>query len=149
MDVDMQRLIQAEPFLGYLGLEVVEARPGMAVLRLCLRRDVPNHIGTVHGGAQYGLGEATAIALAATLFPEHVDHLNLLTANASITYHRLARGDLTARAVVADDLREPIRAEFAERGRVRFSVAVELTDAADDTAPATTLTVECAVRANA
>ncbi len=87
MDVDMQRLIQAEPFLGYLGLEVVEARPGMAVLRLRLRRDVAIHIGTVHGGAQYGLGEAPAIALAATLFPEHVERLNLLTANARITYH--------------------------------------------------------------
>lgn len=103
MDLDRQRLTQAEPVLGYLGLEVVEARPGAAVLRLRLRRDVSNHVGTVHGGAQYGLGEATAIALAATLFPEHVEYLNLLTANASITYHRLARGDLTARAVIPDD----------------------------------------------
>jgi uncharacterized protein (TIGR00369 family) len=103
--MDMQRLLEAEPFLGYLGLEVVEARPGTAALRLKLRREVTNHIGSVHGGAQYALGEATAIALAATLFAEEISHLDLLTANATIAYHRLACGDLTARAAAGRRLK--------------------------------------------
>ncbi|HZC78690.1 MAG TPA: YiiD C-terminal domain-containing protein [Ktedonobacterales bacterium] len=145
--MDMQRLFEAEPFLGYLGLEVVEARGGTAVLRLPLRREVTNHAASVHGGAQYALGEATAIALAATLFAEQVADLNLLTAHASIDYRSLARGTLTARAELPAEDCERIRAELGERGRVRFPVAVALTDA--DGTTATTLTVEVAVRARA
>lgn len=144
--VDMRQLLQAEPYLSYLGLEVVEAQPGIAALRLPLRREVSNHIGTVHGGAQYGLGEATAIALAATLFPENIDHLNLLTANATIVHHRLAQGDLMAHAIISDYDRERIRTEFTERGRVGFPVTVEITGTSGNAPPATTLTVECAVR---
>ena len=143
----MRRLFEAEPFLGYLGLEVVEARAGTAVLRLPLRRDVTNHAASVHGGAQYALGEATAITLAATLFADQVADLNLLTAHASIDYRSLARGTLTARAELPAEDCERIRAELSERGRVRFPVAVALTDA--DGTIATTLTVEVAVRSRA
>ncbi len=95
----MRRLFEAEPFLGYLGLEVVEARAGTAV------------------------------------------------AHASIDYRSLARGTLTARAELPAEDCERIRAELSERGRVRFPVAVALTDA--DGTIATTLTVEVAVRSRA
>jgi uncharacterized protein (TIGR00369 family) len=142
--VDLQSLMEAEPFLGYMGLDVLEARAGTAVLHLALRREVSNHAGTVHGGAQYALGEATAVALAATLFPERVAQLDLLTASATITYHRPARGDLTARAALPAQECERIRTELGARGRVRFPVPVALADA--DGAVATTLTVECMVR---
>ncbi len=145
--LDIRRLFDAEPFLGYLGLEVVEARAGTAVLRLPLRREVTNHAASVHGGAQYALGEATAITLAATLFAEQVADLNLLTARASIDYSSLARGTLTARAELPAKECERIRAEFGARGRVRFPVAVALTDA--DGTVATTLAVEVAVRSRA
>jgi uncharacterized protein (TIGR00369 family) len=140
----MQRLLEAEPFLGFLGLEVLEAREDTALLRLALRRDVTNHAGMVHGGAQYGLGEATAIALAATLFAEQIGDLDLVTANASIAYSRPARGDLTGCATLSSEECERIRAELGAQGRVRFPVAVALTDA--DGVVATTLSVECAVR---
>jgi uncharacterized protein (TIGR00369 family) len=142
--MDMQRLMEAEPFLGYLGLEVIEARAGAAVLRLPLRREVTNHAASIHGGAQYALGEATAIALAAALFPEQVTRLDLLTAHASIAYRHPAHGDLTARAILPAEECERIRLEFGEHGWVRFPVTVALTDA-DDTV-ATSLIVECAVR---
>ena len=146
MDVkDLRRLVEAEPFLGHLGLEVLEAQTGTVALCLALRPEVTNHIGSVHGGAQYALGEAAAIALAATLFPEWLPDLDLLTAQAAIIYHRPARGDLTARAALPAKECERLRTEFGARGRVRFSAAVALADA--DGMSATTLTVECAVRA--
>jgi acyl-CoA thioesterase len=67
---DMQRLMNAtEPFLAYMGFEVVAADDGAATVRLPLRREVTNHAGSAHGGAQYALGEATVIAVAATLSP--------------------------------------------------------------------------------
>jgi uncharacterized protein (TIGR00369 family) len=148
--MDMQRLLEVEPFLLHLGLEVVQAQPGMVELRLPLRREVANHAGMVHGGAQYALGEATAIALAATVFPERLGHLDLLTANATITYHRPAHGDLVGRASLPPEERDRVRTELGERGRVRFPVSVILTDAKGDAGgePATTLTVECAARAH-
>jgi uncharacterized protein (TIGR00369 family) len=142
--MDLRQLLEAEPFLGYLGLEVIEAQAGQVLLRLPLRREVSNHIGSIHGGAQYALGEATAIALAATLFPEQISLLDLLTAHADIAYQRPARGDLTARAELSAEACERLRAEFGEQGHGRFSVAVEVADAEGEVA--TTLTVECVVR---
>lgn len=125
--MDLERLLEAEAFLGYLRLEVVAAQAGTVVaLRPRLRRDVSNHAGSMHGGAQYALGEATAIALAATLFPEEIEQLELLTANATITYLRPARGDLTARAALSAEEGECVRAELSEQGRVRFPVRVTL-----------------------
>lgn len=106
-----------------------------------------NHAASVHGGAQYALGEATAITLAATLFADQVADLNLLTAHASIDYRSLARGTLTSRAELPVEDCEHIRAELGARGRVRFPVAVALTDA--DGTIATTLTVDVSVRSRA
>lgn len=148
--VDMRQLLEAEPFLAYLGLEVVEAYDGVAILRLPVRPDVTNHLGSTHGGAQYALGEATAIALAATLFPEHIECLNLLTADATITYHRVARGDLTGWAALPIERCERIRREFGAKGHARFPIHVSLTDATPDdgsldSVVVATLMVECSV----
>src|SRR5579862_1630783 len=85
-----------EPYLLYLGLEIVTAEPLEVTLRLPLRREVSNHLGLAHGGAQYGLGEATAIALATMLFHDRQRRLNALTAQAAIVYHRRAGGSLLA-----------------------------------------------------
>jgi uncharacterized protein (TIGR00369 family) len=142
---DMQRLMNAtEPFLAYMGFAVVEAEEGMAAVRLPLRREVTNHAGSAHGGAQYALGEATAIALAATLFPSQLGNVDLLTATATITYHRLAQGEITARSALSSDAVERIQADFGQRGSVRFPATVEIVDATG--VVATTLTVECVVR---
>ena len=146
--MDMRRLLETEPFLVYLGLEVLQAQPGAVALRLPLRREVANHLGMVHGGAQYALGEATAIALAATVFAEQVGELELLSANATITYHRPSHGDLIARSSLPPDERDRVRTTLGERGRVRFPISVALHDGDGDDGgmPATTLNVECAVR---
>ncbi|MGZ3602815.1 MAG: PaaI family thioesterase [Ktedonobacterales bacterium] len=56
--MDFSQLLDAEPFLGYLGMQIVEAKVDGVVLRLPLRRELTNHAGMIHGGAQYCLGEA-------------------------------------------------------------------------------------------
>jgi len=142
---EMQRLMSAtEPFLAYMGFEVVEASEGMATVRLPLRREVTNHAGSAHGGAQYALGEATAIAVAATLFPTDLARLDLRTANATIAYQRLAQGDITAYGILPAGAVERIQADFGQSGSLRFPVMVEIADATG--AIATTLAVECVVR---
>jgi uncharacterized protein (TIGR00369 family) len=142
---DMQWLMNAtEPFLGYMGFEVIAADARAATVRLPLRREVTNHAGSAHGGAQYALGEATAIAVAATLFPTELAQVDLLTATATITYQRPAQGDITAHGVLPTDVVERLRTTFGQQGSVRFPVTVEIDDARG--AVATTLTVECVVR---
>lgn len=139
----LRMALEAEPYLAYLGLEVAEASADAVALRLPLRRELSNHAGTLHGGAQYSLGEATAVALAAVLFLDRLAQVNLLTAAASVAYRRPARGDLAARASVAPDERRRILEEFDSSGRARFPVHVEIADAAGEVA--TTLDVECVV----
>lgn len=67
-----------------------------------------------------------------------LDHL--LTASATITYRRRAEGSLIGRASQPPEEASRLRAAFAEHGRVRFSVAVDLLD--DTNKIVTTLTVE-------
>jgi uncharacterized protein (TIGR00369 family) len=142
---EMQRLMDTtEPFLAYMGFEAVEVGDGMAAVRLPLRREVTNHAGLAHGSAQYALGEATAIAVAATLFPFELAQLDLLTATATITYQRPALGDITAHGALSNDAVERIRTAFGQSGSVRFPVTVEIADATGVTT--TTLTVESVVR---
>jgi uncharacterized protein (TIGR00369 family) len=142
---EMQRLMETtEPFLAYMGFEAVEVGDGMAAVRLPLRREVTNHAGMAHGGAQYALGEATAIAVAATLFPAEFAQIDLLTASATIAYQRPARGDITARGVLPPEAIERIHTDFGASGSARFPVTIEIADGAG--AIATTLSVECVAR---
>ncbi len=139
-------LLAEEPYLGYLGIEVQLSQAREVILRLPLRREVTNHLGLAHGGAQFSLGEATAIALAGMLFGEQARQVNLLTATATITYRRPARGELIGRATMSSEEASRLHAKFAEQGQVRFPVSVKLVDATNEVV--TTLTVECAVLAS-
>lgn len=143
--MDFSGLLDAEPFLGYLGIEIVEAKVSDIVLRLPLRQELTNHAGMIHGGAQYCLGEATAATLACVMFIEELNTVNVLTAHAAIDYRRPSRGDLTARTAYTPAEHARVRAEFAAQGRVRFPTTIEMTDASG--AVVTTLDVECAVLA--
>ena len=139
--MNLDHLLDGEPYLVYLDLRMETLEAAAVALHLPLRQEVSNHLDMVHGGAQYGLGEATAIALASQVVGEHAQPVNLLTASASITYRRRAQGGLTGRASLPPDEASRLRAEFAERGRVRFPVTVDLVDETDQVV--TTLTVNC------
>ena len=141
--MELDHLLAGEPYLVFMGMRVETLQAEEVALRLPLRQEISNHLGMVHGGAQYALGEATAIALASQIVG--TDHrVNLLTASATITYRRRAEGSLTGRASVPPVDAARLRAAFAEHGRVRFPVAVDLLDDANNIV--TTLMVECVVR---
>ena len=139
--MELSNILAGEPYLVHLGMEVVRAEAGEVALRLPLRRVVSNHLGLVHGGAQYALGEATVIALAAMLVSDQPQPVNLLTARASISYRILAKGDRLGRATLPAEEQQRLRAVFAEQGRARIPITVELVDETGEVA--TTLTVEC------
>jgi uncharacterized protein (TIGR00369 family) len=141
--VELDHLLAGEPYLVLMGMRVESIQAEAVELRLPLRPEVTNHLGIIHGGAQYALGEATAIALASRVPSEQAGPVNLLTASATITYRRRAQGGLIGRASLPPEEVSRLRAVFAEQGRARFPVEVELHDETETVV--TTLTVECVV----
>jgi uncharacterized protein (TIGR00369 family) len=139
--MELDDLLDAEPYLVHLGMRIERWQTEAVALRLPLRREVSNHLGMVHGGAQYALGEATAIALASQVIGKQATPINLLTASATITYRRRAQGGLLGRASLSPEEAKRLRADIAEHSRARFSIMVDLLDETEKIV--TTLTVEC------
>lgn len=57
-------LLEKDTFSKWLGIEVVEVKPGKAVLRMTVRKDMVNGHGICHGGVTFALAD-TALAFAA------------------------------------------------------------------------------------
>jgi acyl-coenzyme A thioesterase PaaI-like protein len=85
-----------------------------------------NHVGTVHAGALFTLGEA-ASGVAIT---EAVAALGAMpiAKGATIAYRRPAKGRVRARGRIVEEL-EAIRARLRTDGKTAFDVAVSITDA--------------------
>lgn len=60
----MEKYFNKDRFATHLGMELVEARPGYALLRMAVGEQHLNGFGTVHGGAIFTLAD-TAFAQAA------------------------------------------------------------------------------------
>jgi acyl-CoA thioesterase len=57
-------MLANDPFSRWLGTEVAEIRPGRAVLRMSVRKEMLNGHGVCHGGVTFALAD-TALAFAA------------------------------------------------------------------------------------
>jgi uncharacterized protein (TIGR00369 family) len=115
------------PFVKTLGIDYLELDAERAVLRL---RDEPsfhNHVGGLHAGVLFTLAESASGAVVIASFEDLLATVTPLAASATINYVRLAKGPVTAEAVLgrsADD----VRAELAATGEtVQFPVQVTLT----------------------
>jgi uncharacterized protein (TIGR00369 family) len=114
------------PFVKTLGLEYLELDASRAVLRM---RDEPtfhNHVGGPHAGALFTLAESAAGAVVIASFEDLLSTVTPLAASATISYVRLAKGPVTAEAVLRRPAEE-VRAELAETGEtVQFPVQVTI-----------------------
>ena len=110
-----------------LGIDYLELDAERAVLRL---RDEPtfhNHVGGLHAGAMFTLAESASGAVVIASFEDLLTTVTPLAASATISYVRLAKGPVTAEAVLGRSAAE-VRAELAETGEtVQFPVQVTLT----------------------
>ncbi|HLZ64034.1 MAG TPA: YiiD C-terminal domain-containing protein [Ktedonosporobacter sp.] len=139
--MDWEQALALEPFLAYVGIEAETLGPEYVTLRLRMRREISNHMPGIHAGAQFTLGETTAITASVLSVGEPLERLIVLTATATVTYQRPAQGDLVARASVQHEQREELRATMNSRGRVRLTIPIEVADSAGQVV--TTLSVVC------
>jgi acyl-coenzyme A thioesterase PaaI-like protein len=137
-----QVLLDAVPFNRTLGIEIVAFTANEVKLRLPLRPDLTNHVGTMHAAAQYALGEAASGALNILVFGEQLLQLLPLNRSAQIEYRRPSGGNLLAHAELGDEAMQQVRDAFAAEGRAKYSTAVALYSESDPTTVVTVVTVE-------
>jgi acyl-coenzyme A thioesterase PaaI-like protein len=119
---------QGVPWVRTAGIEFGEVSAERAVARL---RDVPerhNHVGGPHAAMIFGIGESASGAVGLAAFAAAGDRATPLVVRSEIGYVRLARGPLTAEAVLERPAAE-VLAELDEGRRPEFTVRVTITDA--------------------
>ncbi len=119
----------AVPFNGYVGLETVTVAPDHGVVKLPDAADLHNHVGSQHAGALFTAGEAASGAAFVGAFAEQMGEITPLAESAEISYRKIARGEITATARFGEDV-PALLEQLAAEGRIRFPIAVELTDVA-------------------
>ncbi len=120
-------LSQAIPYNVHLGLKTVTVAPDHGVVTLPDVETGHNHVGSLHAGALFSAGEAASGAAFVGSFLELMGEITPLAESAEIAYRKLAKGEITATGRFAED-RDALIARLNEEGRVRFPIAVELTD---------------------
>lgn len=121
-------LSQAIPFNVHLGLETTSVAPDSGSVRLPDDGKLQNHVGSQHAGALFAAGEAASGAAFVGAFLDAMGEITPLAERASISYKKLARGEITATASFREDA-DALKAKLREAGRIRFPVQVQMTDA--------------------
>ena len=122
---------QAVPFNGYVGLETITVAPDHGVVKLPDAANLHNHVGSQHAGALFTAGEAASGAAFVGAFAELMGEITPLAESAEIAYRKIARGEITATARFSGD-RDALIEQLNAEGRVRFPIAVELTNPAGE-----------------
>jgi uncharacterized protein (TIGR00369 family) len=147
MDIDFDAIAKgmaiAVPYIAHMGIEVTEMSEGAATAVLPDRPELHNHVGSQHAGALFGVAETASGAAFVGAFAVRMGDLTPLARGAEISYVKVARGAIEARAKLGVPAEEAL-ATLDEDGRVDFSVEVELTDGEGETVA--TATVDWNVR---
>lgn len=117
------------PFNQHVGLEVVEAGPGVGHVRLPAADRLTNHVGTQHAGALFTAGEAASGAAIAGLIAASGGALVPLVRSARIDYLKAASGPIDARASLREGY-DVVSARARDADRVEVDVEVSLEDGA-------------------
>lgn len=123
-----EQLVQAVPFAGQARVSIRSLQDGHAVGTIPAAEELANHLGTVHAGALFTLGETISGAAVAGAFADVLLSCKMVAAGASISYQKPARGEITAEAVIRGGA-EAARQALAAEGISRFHVEVTLRDA--------------------
>ena len=126
-DLIAKGMTQAVPFAGYLELEITEVSSGEATVLLPERPELLNHVGSQHAGALFTAAETASGAAFVGAFAERMGDVTPLARSAEISYEKIAKGEITAKArlgIPADQALATLDAD----GKVEFPCEIELTD---------------------
>lgn len=87
------------PFNAHLKAEMLDWDEGRCVIRLRRHRGVKNHVGGIHAGALFTLGETCAGLAVIRSFP--FEKYRPLMSEVRVEYNKQARGDVIGEAVIA------------------------------------------------
>src|SRR6476661_3941672 len=144
-DAIAQGMTKAVPFAGHLGLEITSVGEGEATVRLPARDELKNHVGSQHAGALFTVAETASGAAFVGAFAERMGDVTPLARNAEISYEKIAKGPIEAKATLGVPADEALATLDAE-GKVVFPCQIEPTDA--DGQRVATATVQWHVRLN-
>jgi acyl-coenzyme A thioesterase PaaI-like protein len=116
------------PYAAHTGAQVGDIGPDGAIATLAKTDAVLNHIGTVHAGALFTLGETASGAAMSGLLADKILEVRPVAANASIQYFKTAKTDLVAHGEASVSAEFALKALEAD-GKVQFDVAVSIRDA--------------------
>lgn len=142
-DVIRSGMSEAVPFAKYLGIELLEVGDGFASARLIQRRDLSNHIGTMHAGALFTLAETASGGAMAGAFVDMIGSLRPVAAEARVAYLKLAKGIISCTATTSEP-GEALRRRLRDEQKVVFDVLVDLFNEAGQ--PVAAMTVSWNVR---
>jgi uncharacterized protein (TIGR00369 family) len=147
MEVDLDLIAKsmgtAVPYIGHMGIEVTAMAEGEATSVLPDRAELKNHVGSQHAGALFGVAETASGAAFVGAFAARMGDVTPLARSAQISYLKVARGPIEAKAKLGVPAAEALAALDAD-GRVDFSVEVEMIDPEGNTVA--TATVDWNVR---
>lgn len=118
---------QTVPWVGTVGIEFVEVTPERVVLRLPDDPALRNHVGGPHAAMIFGVGETATGAVTLAAFASTMERATPLPVRSEIAYQRIARGPLTAVAVLGRPAEEVIT-ELESGSRPEFDIDVTITD---------------------
>ncbi|HXV92402.1 MAG TPA: DUF4442 domain-containing protein [Pseudonocardia sp.] len=121
-------MAQTVPWVRTAGVRFDEVTAERAVAHLPDTPEHHNHVGGPHAAMIFGLGETASGAVGLAAFGATMDRATPLVVRAEIAYLKLARGPLTATAVL-DRPASEVLAELDAGSRPEFTVTVEVTDA--------------------
>lgn len=126
-DAIAQGMNQAVPLARHLGLEITHVGMGEGTVRLPERTELTNHVGSQHAGALFGAAENASGAAFVGAFAERLGEVTPLARSAKISYEKIARGPIEARATLGVAAEQALATLDAE-GKVEFPCEVELFD---------------------
>jgi acyl-coenzyme A thioesterase PaaI-like protein len=108
-------------FLKLVGIEQSEESVSLA-----FKKDVLNHIESIHASAQFTLAETQSGLYLQTLFPELVGKVIPVLRDSKIKYKKPALKSIVAFAKCSDEDIENFQTRFAKKGRATLSVSVSV-----------------------
>src|ERR1700749_711815 len=88
----------AVPYIAHMGIEVAAMSEGAAMATLPDRPELHNHVGSQHAGALFGVAETASGAAFVGAFAARMGDVTPLARSAQISYLKVARGQIEAKA---------------------------------------------------